>query len=293
MKANDIKLDFVGVGAAKSGTTWLATCLSEHPQLCMAEPKALNYFCEKAIWPEFRVNNTMGPGWLADRFIHCKSDQLPGEFSPNYLCDPHSPHLIIRHNPECRLICCFRHPVEAVVSFYHEIGKESPVASTFEKFLDHYPQILRMGLYHLHTQAFLEVFSRKQCLFLLFDDIEEDAATILQQCFSFLGVDRNFVPASLTRRINERKRPRSRSLLAATHWTRHLLQKYTSGRVRQHWVWKLKLYRLHQRIMQRNLQPFPSTPIREATRKRLLGIYRDDTRALGQFLGRDLSHWER
>jgi len=293
VKANDIKLDFVGVGAAKSGTTWLAKCLSEHPQLCMAEPMALNYFCEKAIWPEFRVNRRIGPQWLAERFIHCKSGQLLGEFSPNYLCDPQSPQLIIRHNPECRLIFCFRHPVQAVVSFYHEIGKESPVADTFEGFLDDNPQILRMGFYHLHARAFLEVFPRKQCLFLLFDDIEEDATTILQQCFSFLGVDRNFVPASLTRRINERKTPRSRSLLAATNWTRHLLQKYTSGPVRQHWVWKLKLYRLHRWIMQRNLRPFPSTPIREATRKRLLGAYRDDTRALGQFLGRDLSRWER
>lgn len=293
VNGSEIKVDFVGVGAAKSGTSWLATCLSEHPQICMAKPKALNYFCEKAIWPEFRVNNCLGPEWLAERFAHCKLGQRLGEFSPNYLCEPRSPHLIIEHNPECRLIFCFRQPAEAVVSFYHEIGKESPVADTFEEFLDDYPQILRMGLYHLHVQAFLEAFPRKQCLFLFFDDIQEDAAAILRQCFSFLGVEPNFVPASLTQRVNERKRPRSRALLAATNWTRHLLQKYASGPIRQRWVWKLKLYRLHQWIMQRNLQAFTSTPIREATRKRLLELYRDDTRALGRLLSRDLSRWER
>jgi len=292
VKANDIKLDFVGVGAAKSGTSWLATCLSEHPRVCMAEPKTLNYFCEKAIWPEFRVNNRMGPDWLANRFIHCKSGQLLGEFSPNYLCDPQSPHLIIRHNPECRLIFCFRHPVEAVVSFYHEIRKESPVADTFEEFLDQYPQIQGMGFYHLHAQAFLEVFPRKQCLFLFFDDIKQEPATVLQECFSFLGVESDFIPPSLTSRINERKRPRSKTLLAAINWTRHLLQRYTSGPVRQEWIWKLKLYRLHRWIMQRNLQSFPAIPLSEATRNRLLDLYRDDTRALGQFLGKDLSHWE-
>jgi hypothetical protein len=143
------------------------------------------------------------------------------------------------------------------------------------------------------VQAFLEVFPQKQCLFLFFDDIQQDAAATLRQCFSFLGVERNFVPASLSQRINERKRPRSRALMAATNWTRHLLQEYTSGQTRQSWVWKLKLYRLHQWIMQRNLQSFTPTPIREATRKRLLELYRDDTRALSQLLSRDLSRWER
>jgi hypothetical protein len=293
VKANDIKLDFVGVGAVKSGTSWLATCLGEHPELCMADPTCLNYFCENMIWPEFRAPANLGAKWLADRFVHCKPGQRLGELSPNYLCDAHSPHLIFSHNPECRLIFSFRHPVEALTSFYYQIAKESVVPETVEEFLDAYPEVRRMGLYHLHVQAFLKVFRCEQCLFLLFDDIQRDATAVLQHCFSFLGVARDFIPPSLNRRVNERQIPRSKALMAAMNRARHFLQKHTSGRARQAWFWKLKLYRLHDWIQQRNLKSFTPPPIKEATRTRLLGFYRDDTRALSRFLDRDLSDWER
>lgn len=292
MSTKEVKLDFVGVGAAKAGTSWLAACLAEHPELCMAEPKELNYFCERAIWAKFRLNNRLGPRWLGERFAYCQPGQLLGEFSPNYLCDPMSPPLIFRHNPKCRLIFCFRHPVEAVASFYHQVRKEAPVADTLEGFLHDYPEMDQMGRYHLHVQRFLEVFPREQCLFLLFDDIPRDANAVLRQCFSFLGVDGDFIPPSLNRRINEPKIPRSKALMAAMNWARHFLQKHTPGRAQQAWLWKLKLYRLHVWVLQRNLKPFTPPPISEAIRRRLLDIYRDDTRALAQFLGRDLSHWE-
>lgn len=286
-----IKLDFVGVGAAKAGTSWLAACLAEHPEICMAEPKELNYFCEKAIWPKYRVNNTLGPEWLAERFAHCASGQLLGEFSPNYLCDPRSPRLILRHNPECRLIFCFRHPVDAVVSFYYQVGKEALMADSFEQFLGEYPEIHDMGLYHRHVQTFLEAFPREQCLFLLFDDIQRDPATVLRQCFSFLGVASDFSPSTLLQRVNEPRTPRSRTLLAAVNWVREFVQNHAAGAISQRLIWKLQLYRLHRWVVQRNLKPFIPSPISGTTRRRLLDFYRDDTQQLAVFLGKDLSHW--
>jgi hypothetical protein len=286
-----IKLDFVGVGAAKAGTSWLATCLAEHPEICMAEPKELNYFCEKAIWPKFRVSNTLGAKWLAERFSHRASGQRLGEFSPNYLCDPRCPHLIRRHNPECRLIFCFRHPVDAVGSFYYQVRKEAPVADSFEQFLDEYPRIRDMGLYYRHVRAFLEIFPREHCLFLLFDDIQRDPAAVLRQCFSFVGVALDFSPPSLTQRVNEPKTPRSRILMAALNRVREFVQKYAAGATSQRWIWKLQLYQLHGLVMQRNLKPFTPPPVSGTIRKRLLDFYRDDTQRLAVLLGRDLSRW--
>jgi hypothetical protein len=43
------KIDIIGVGAPKCATSWLASRLREHPQVCMTDPTALNYFCEKMI----------------------------------------------------------------------------------------------------------------------------------------------------------------------------------------------------------------------------------------------------
>jgi len=293
LNKDSIKLDFVGVGALKSGTSWLATCLGEHPELCIADPSCLNYFCESMIWPEFHVPASLGPRWLLDRFTHCKCGQRLGEFSPNYLCDAQSPHLIFDHNPECRLIFSFRHPVDALTSFYYQIAKESVVPATMEAFLEKYPEVRRMGLYHLQVRGFLKVFLREQCLFLLFDDIQRDASAVLRQCYSFLGVARDFVPPSVNRRVNERKAPRSRALMAAMNRARHFFQKHASKPTQQTWFWKLKLYRLHDWVQQRNLKSFTPPRVKEATRMRLLEFYRDDTRALSRFLNRDLSDWER
>ncbi len=39
----NFKIDFIGVGAPKCGTTWVAQCLSEHPQICLSKPKEINF----------------------------------------------------------------------------------------------------------------------------------------------------------------------------------------------------------------------------------------------------------
>ena len=40
----DFRIDFIGIGAPKSGTTWLADCLRRHPQIFVPEQKELMYF---------------------------------------------------------------------------------------------------------------------------------------------------------------------------------------------------------------------------------------------------------
>lgn len=291
MNARTVRLDFIGVGVAKAGTSWLAACLAEHPALCMAEPKELNYFCEKSIWPRYRVNHQLGPAWLAERFAHCVAGQLLGEFSPNYFCDELSPDLIYQHNPDCRLLFSLRHPVDVLLSFYHQIAKESPVPGSLEEFLAEYPAIQEMGKYHARVQRFLSRFPRKQCLFLLFDDMQSNPASIVSQCYSFLSVPSGFSPRILQRRMNESQMPRSRVIMASIDRVRRLVQRNAPPAL-QRTIWKLKLYRLHAWLLRRNLKPFRPPPIEYSLRMRLLEFYREDTQALADFLQRDLSHWQ-
>lgn len=292
MQRRNVQLHFIGVGAAKSGTSWLSHCLGEHPEVCMAEPKELNYFCEKAIWPAFGTNSDLGPGWLAGRFTHCGSGQLLGEFSPNYLCDPISPKLIREHNRECRLIFCFRHPAEAIASYYYQLNKEAAFAGTFEDFLSENDEICEMGFYYRHVEHFLSCFPREQCVFFLFDDIQGNPRALLKECFAFLGISPDFVPPSLSLRINEAQRPRSRWLARAISGIRLLMRKHVHAPAQQRLLWKMQLYRLHGWITRHNLKSFTPPPIDKGTRERLLALYRDDVRLLGRFLQRDLSHWE-
>jgi hypothetical protein len=43
-----LNIDFIGIGAGKAGTTWVSEMLDTHPEICMSEPKELNYSNEFA-----------------------------------------------------------------------------------------------------------------------------------------------------------------------------------------------------------------------------------------------------
>ena len=43
-KNRNFKVDFIGIGAPRCGTTWIAKCLSEHPQICLSSVKETDFF---------------------------------------------------------------------------------------------------------------------------------------------------------------------------------------------------------------------------------------------------------
>ena len=52
-------LDFVGIGAQKAGTNWLAKYLTSHPQVCFSPIKELHYF-------DWRFLHEYCGGWHRD-----------------------------------------------------------------------------------------------------------------------------------------------------------------------------------------------------------------------------------
>ena len=44
MNEGNFRPDFIGIGANKSGTTWVADMLQQHPEICLSEPKEVRYF---------------------------------------------------------------------------------------------------------------------------------------------------------------------------------------------------------------------------------------------------------
>lgn len=38
------KIDFIGIGSGKSGSTWLWTNLIKHPEISSSNPKEINFF---------------------------------------------------------------------------------------------------------------------------------------------------------------------------------------------------------------------------------------------------------
>ncbi|MDH5507196.1 MAG: sulfotransferase, partial [Anaerolineae bacterium] len=73
--------DFIIIGAVKSGTTWLADMLRQHPEIYLPEKKEVHYFNKRfAEFPELdNLNNGKPIEWYLDFFKGAKSDQIRGE----------------------------------------------------------------------------------------------------------------------------------------------------------------------------------------------------------------------
>src|SRR3989338_8844309 len=104
------KIDFIGVGAMRCGTTWIWQCLIEHPRICSIPKKEVNFFREESY--EDRLDE-----YLA-KFSHCPTDSLKGEFTPSYINRLDCAERIKRFFPDVKIIICLRNPIDRAYDQY-------------------------------------------------------------------------------------------------------------------------------------------------------------------------------
>lgn len=297
---DDFKLDFAGVGAGKAGTTWIAACLREHPQVCIAKGKETNYFCTQHSLRKLPLTVTRytssqrwrGEKWFQSLFSHHQPGQLRGEFSPTYISDPTTPALLHEHNPNMKLIFNYRNPVDVLYSGYYQITELQPIHESFEEFFDLHPEFIDYSSFYTNTMRYLEHFPREQMFFILMDDIKADSEKVYRDLCRFLEIDPEFTPESLHKRVNER-------VVVRYRWLRDIVSKIIyllsfSKPVRKLVKEPLKRLgagKLAYQIRVRNNAPDAYVPMSPETRARLVEIFREENEKLGEFLGRDLSHW--
>jgi hypothetical protein len=295
----DFKLDFSGIGVAKAGTTWIAHCLGQHPAVCMAMGKEANFFLRKHIasilpvrrYHYGRSHYDEGLEWYKQKFTHHRAGQLNGEFSNGYLADPESAGLLHAHNPDMKLLCCFRNPVDAGYAGYFELSRVQPLPETAEETLARYPQLLEYYRYHHNLQPFLKLFPRERILFMVFDDIRTDPAGFYRRICDFLGIDASFVPPSLNERVNPRTVLRSRRLRNLRGAVGGFLASGPTGRKVRAGLVRLGVVPVAVKLLKLNEKPGTVPPLAPETRRRLVDFFRKDNESLGQLIGRDLSHW--
>ena len=248
--------DFVGVGAQKSGTTWVGDILSQHPQIMMRK-KELSFFIH-----HFHKGYEWYHEWFRDR-----GDKIAGEISVNYMYAPRpdSTHkefypswnprrklLFWREQPSVRdelasrypdvkVFAVFRNPVERAYSHYwfwrnrrERNGKRIVPFETM--FQDNGRWIRTQGEYAHHLAYWQEKFPNMGVY--LHDDIKACPEKVAEQVYALVGVDAAFRP-ELTRKPNK-------------------------GRYE---------------------------PMGAETRALLIEAYREQVERFGEMVGRDLSHW--
>jgi hypothetical protein len=284
------KIDFVGIGASKSGTTWLGHVLAEHPEVCMSEPKELHFFNDKLFslnrFQERRFH--LGLDWYQKHFAHCASGKIKGEITPRYCSDPVAAERIFQHNPNIRILYCLREPVDRIESHYnfakYYVGKE-------DRTLDHAirtePEYIDMTRYGHNLDMYLSHFPMKQICIIWFDDIHKRPEQVIRQVYEFLGVDPAFIPPSLHTKSNPARASKSIGVeLFLQKVNSKLISWGLSGLVH-----KIKRSPLKDRVMKLNSRPLQKERMTPATRQFVLDILRPDMEHLQSMTGRDLSHW--
>ena len=158
-------IDFVILGAQKSGTSLLAARLRKIPGVHLPE-REVRYFRDPFFGP---------PDLLADEVGNPGDSRLVGIKHPAYLAYPHVPDRIKAHNPNVRMIVVLRDPVERIVaSYFHylrlgQIPLEFPETGLARVLEDSgaspkYADIGGFGFYHRHLVRFLEHFPRDRLL---------------------------------------------------------------------------------------------------------------------------------
>ncbi len=170
--------NFIGIGAHKSGTSWLARILASHPNAWIPA-KELHFFDQ--YW-------SRGTGWYESCFDRA-SGRVCGEFTPMYMFDPACCNRIAETCPDARLICMLRNPVDRAVSAYRMMRQRFGEKRSFEACCAEDSELVDRGRYAEQLSRFQNYFSDDRILVLLFEETVCDTEGLRGVLGDFLGLD--------------------------------------------------------------------------------------------------------
>ncbi len=215
-------LDFVVIGAEKSGTTSLFEYMRGHPELHLPDAKEVPYFSHgkhALSWQEY-LEKWFGAADPAQRW---------GTVTPQYMVgglyhpDPEAadgwgdvrtvPARIREQSPDARLIAILRDPTERARSHYEWAVQAGWETQPFEEAIHDLlkadaleaararPQentgYITWGEYGRILAGYFAEFSAERILVLYTSDLKHDPAGVMRQIFAFLEVNDSYVPPNL------------------------------------------------------------------------------------------------
>lgn len=200
----------IGIGARKCGTSWLDTCLREHPDLYLPKRTKEVFFFDRYYG--------RGLGWYTGHFQHAPEGSVCAEVTPSYWSEPAAPQRIKYTVPCVQLVAMLRDPVQRAWSAYLHCWRKGDIRpyASFEEATRQYPQILDDGVYHHHLARWMESFPSEQIKVLISEEVWSNPAEVFNDLFSWIDVEPIPVsPSAATNRGSEA--PRWHSLSGFAH----------------------------------------------------------------------------
>jgi hypothetical protein len=292
--------NFLIFGVQKAGTTSIYKYLCEHPEVYMSPRKETDYFGREPVASEASIPLTAGgrkqiATWhdYCDLFAGVQNEKAIGEVSPNYLfLHKKAVPQIQAQLPQAKLVAILRDPVERAYSDYlmsirDWVGNRKPLAEQVIHSADTSHTLLK-GRYYDGIKHFLDAFGPEQVKIFLYSDLRKDSDRLMQDLYSFIGVDPTF-QANTHKKRQTAQVPKNQQLnqLLRTHnpvraTAATLLKTVMSESQRQ---------KLRSRLIKANSQGKDALPLTQSDRATLETYYREDILRLQDLLDRDLNHW--
>ena len=205
--------------------------------------------------------------------------------------------------PEARIIIMLRDPVEMLHSKHSQsIFSGNEVINDFEEALEaeadrrlgrRIPRGVKLdatlfyrdiGRYAEQVQRYFDVFGRENVHVIVYDDFQDDTASVYRETLRFLGVDQEFQPCFEVKNPNK---------VVRNHVLHRILRSPQSPLVR---IGRLIVpFRFHRKVTVafRGIYTsyVPRPPMNPGLRLRLQAEFAPEVERLSELLGRDVTHW--
>jgi len=199
--------EFIGIGPARTGTTWLHEVL--------APVAGLPYIKETHF---FSMRYRRGVKWYASFFRDHDELKPLGEICP-YFGFSDVPERVRLHIPECKVFITFRDPVERAYSHYKLARRCGLTSAGFEQALVERPEILESSRYSTHLRRWHHILGRNRILVMTYEDLVADRQGFVDNICDFIGTKRTSLAGrTFSERAESRiqRAPKSASLARAS-----------------------------------------------------------------------------
>jgi hypothetical protein len=170
--------------------------MNEHPDVAVTARDTVHYY---------DIFYSYGKDWYLKQFPHDAPGLKRLDATPSYIQSTKAIERLTSENPQARIILCLREPIERAFSHYWHLKKKGEITYRFDQVLDNYTLFslwLEPGLFAHNLRLLMHVIPRERIYVMHFDALQQNPANELRSLFRFCGIDENFVPSLLHKRVN-------------------------------------------------------------------------------------------
>jgi hypothetical protein len=280
-------VDFLIVGAAKSGTSTLFEYLTKHDQISACQNKEPAYFL-----PHGHIKRQTHSSEAYQKLFSKQSGQLAFEASVNYTYDysinDQICKNILAHNPKMKIIYIVRNPVERILSGHRFMYKNGTIPKKIRGInnnLAHSDYQVKISCYYSQIRPYIEAFGKENIHILFLEDLKIDPLSAVNGILKFLNINPyNQLPENLGA-INSSKRllvPADRRIIYKLRFIKKILPVSLFTKMKE-----VVGYLIERKLSQKDL-------ILNATQKRKLSdVLLPEIEQLQSYTGKNLEDWKK